>query len=48
MMDAMLTDKKEGTLIVRSTIGSEDLDFDAPEFQTFFVKAFRSIARATG
>ena len=47
-IDHMLgRDKKEATLIVRTTIGSSDLDFSVPEFQAFFVKAFRSIASAT-
>src|SRR5258708_14658954 len=46
--DQMLgRDKKEAALIVRTTIGSSDLDFNVPEFQAFFVKAFRSIASAT-
>jgi len=48
IMDAMFgPDKKEGTLIVRTTVGTKDLDFNLPDFQAFFVKAFRSIANAT-
>ena len=48
IIDAMFgPDKKEGTLIVRTTIGTKDLDFNLPDFQAFFVKVFRSIANAT-
>jgi hypothetical protein len=38
---------KPGQLVIQSTIKEEDLEFDLPELQSFFVKALRVVAEAT-
>lgn len=38
---------KPGQLVIQSTIKEEDLKFELPEFQNFFVKTLRVVADAT-